>query len=141
MLLAGLRWVSVAQPRSARSYDRQFRLSPRICQTCGMATARGSYVRRSGIEIRKEDKHGDPEYRLNSRVEAAIDKWLTENAKRRKSGPPAPRQWHRPWQPKIKEPLAVLLAKADRPEPEPLDCSGWESQIYDGDREGVLALE
>ena len=98
-----------------------------------MATSpRGVYVRRSGIETRKQDAHGDPEYRLNSQVEAAIDRWLIENSKRRKTGPPAPRQWHRQWQPKIKEPLAVLLARADRPEREPLDCEGWADQVHDG---------
>ena len=106
-----------------------------------MATARGSYVRRSGIEIRKEDKHGDPEYRLNSQLEAAIDRWLIENAKRRKSGPPPPKFFRRQWQAPVRESLGELLARADRPPAPPLDCSGWESQIYDGDREGVLALE
>jgi hypothetical protein len=69
----------------------------------------------------------------------ALRKWEAGRVRRPKQAPP--KSWHRQPQPAVRESLGELLARADRPEPAPLDCSGWESQIYDGDREGKLALE
>ena len=111
-----------------------------------MATGvrRNCYVRRKGGETRIQDR-GDPnEVSLEdlAAVAQALDRWEKNQASRAKRAkPPEPRNFHRQPQPPVRESLGELLARADAPPPPPLDCSGWESQIYDGDREGVLALE
>ena len=117
-----------------------------------MATGvrRNCYVRRKGGETRIEDR-GDPnEVSLEdlAAVAAALKAWERRQAqpKPKKAAPPV---WHRPYQAKVREPLWILLARAAVADGIAAglvrrgggDSTGFELQIYDGDREGKLALE
>jgi hypothetical protein len=92
------------------------------------SATRGAYARRGNIKVDTTDET----HRLSALLEAAIDAWNADTRKARAKRP-EPRHWHKQHQAPVRKSLAELLAEADKREREPLDCSGWENQIYDGD--------
>ncbi len=101
------------------------------------SATRGAYARRGNIKVDTTDET----HRLSAMLEAAIDRWNLDTGKAKRPKQPPPKSWHRQPQPPVRESLGELLARADRPPPPPLDCEGWERFVFDGDREGKLALE
>ena len=107
-------------------------------------SARGSYARRK-IGNRVEDNRDRPELSHEdiAEIARALARWEHAQAKLRRPAQPKRevRHWHRQPQPAVRESLGELLARADAPKPEPLDTTGFELWIMDGDRPGRLALE
>lgn len=74
---------------------------------------------------------------------AALGKACTAflRSPRRAATPPAPGHWHRPWQPKVRKPLFLLLAQAElraaidsgQAKRAGHSTAGWADQVLDGD--------
>jgi hypothetical protein len=113
---------------------------------------RTAYARRRNenkvedLRVRKDEISSS----MLAEVSEALDKWEASRraGQRRQSPPPAARGWHRPWQKPIKEPLGKLLLKAaisaaihdGRIKVATLDCEGWQDQVLDGEKLGMVPL-
>jgi hypothetical protein len=110
-----------------------------------MAVTRNAYVRRG--EVRVEDlrvRKDEVTHAQLDELDKALTAWEASRraGQRRQSPAPAARGWHRQWQPKQRQPLWLLLAKAELSKAiedglakrENLDATGWEEQRLDGDK-------
>jgi hypothetical protein len=117
----------------------------------GDMAQRPAYVRKG--EVRVEDARRNTDEITGSmlaEMDAALTAWEASRraGQRRQSPAPAARGWHRPWIQKQRQPLWLLLAKAElaacledgKASRAIVSTEGWHLQIGDGEKLGFVPL-